>query len=103
MDALGYTFILIGGLLLGGLFGFCLGCMWLQKQKEDQKREPSLKEIQNTLTYINNNFLTDKKTFKKVHKEFMSENEKCYNCSSTTRMYCIKRPHSEDCNGPYDW
>ena len=73
------------------------------KQDDLIKKEPSLKEIQDTLTYVKENFVTEGKTFDKVHQEFTSENEKCYNCSDTMRAFCIKRPHSEDCQGPYDW
>ena len=82
--------------------------IWLFCSKVDfsdfsKKNEPSLKEIQNVLTYVKDNFVTEGETFDEIHKEFMSENEKCYHCSSTTRAFCIKRPHSEDCQGPYDW
>ena len=75
----------------------------LLKVDFSKKNEPSLKEIQNILTYVKDNFVTEGKTFDEMYEAFISENEKCYHCSSTTRAFCIKRPHSEDCQGPYDW
>ena len=64
--------------------------------------EPSLEEIKKVLKFIKENFTVKSTTlFDEVYDTFINVNPKCYECSSTCRMFCQSSP--DECHGPHQW